>query len=61
MRGSQTDIVMHTQTGDRTPGIVESVRSLEQSQQLGGSEIHHHDDIVDHLDVIGIMEYYWCY
>jgi hypothetical protein len=60
MQGSQTDIVMLGQIDNRTPGIVESVRSLEQSQQLDDRDVHHHDDIVDHLDVIGIMEFYWC-
>lgn len=60
MQGSQTDIVLLGQIDNRTPGIVESVRSLEQSQQLDDRDVHHHDDIVDHLDVIGIMEFYWC-
>ncbi|OAX44552.1 hypothetical protein K503DRAFT_305794 [Rhizopogon vinicolor AM-OR11-026] len=52
MQGSQADIVIHTQTGNRTPGIVESVRSLERSYQFDASDVHHHDDIVDHLDAI---------
>jgi len=55
MHGSQTDIIMHTQT-DRTPNIVASLHSLEQSQQFNASDVHHHDDIVDHLDVIGIIK-----
>lgn len=59
MHGSQTDIIMHTQTDPRTPNIVASIHSLEQSQQFNASDVHHHDDIVDHLDVIGIMEFFW--
>jgi hypothetical protein len=59
MHGSQTDIIMHTQTDRRTPDIFASVHSLEQSQQFNASDVHHHDDIVDHLDVIGIMELFW--
>jgi len=59
LQGSQANIaVMHTQTGDRTPAIVESIRSVELSQQFDGSDLHHHDDIVDHLDAIGIMDFF---
>jgi hypothetical protein len=47
---SQTDISTHSQPDVRAPGIVESALELQQNQQL----FHHHDDIVDHLDAIGI-------
>ncbi|KAG1866516.1 hypothetical protein DFJ58DRAFT_724013 [Suillus subalutaceus] len=49
---SQTDISTHSQPGVRAPGIVESALEPQQSQQLDESIIH--DDIVDHLDAIGI-------
>ncbi|KAG1768118.1 hypothetical protein EDD22DRAFT_257356 [Suillus occidentalis] len=49
---SQTDISTHSQPDVRAPGIVESVLELQQSQQLDESIVHHHDDIVDHLDAI---------
>lgn len=50
---SQTDISTHSQPDVRAPGIVESTLELQQSQQL----FHHHDDIVDHLDAIGITRF----
>lgn len=48
------DISTHSQPDVRAPGIVESALELQQSQQLDESIVHHHDDIVDHLDAIGI-------
>jgi hypothetical protein len=51
---SQTDISTHSQPDVRAPGLVESALELQQSQQLDESIVHHHDDIVDHLDAIGI-------
>ncbi|KAH7929403.1 hypothetical protein BV22DRAFT_123832 [Leucogyrophana mollusca] len=56
LQGSQADVLMRTQSGDRTPGVVESALSLPQSvdtdvmRQI--DELHHHHDIVEHLDVI---------
>lgn len=49
---SQTDISTHSQPNVRAPGLVESALELQQSQQLDESIVHHHDDIVDHLDAI---------
>lgn len=49
---SQTDISIHSQPDVRAPGIVESALELQQSQQFDESVVHHHDDIVDHLDAI---------
>ncbi|KAG1752692.1 uncharacterized protein EDB91DRAFT_1195701 [Suillus paluster] len=57
LQGSRTDILVHSQSDVGTPGIVGSALGLLQSQQLDGSDVHHHDDIVDHLDVIGIIEF----
>ncbi|KAG2156153.1 hypothetical protein DEU56DRAFT_222498 [Suillus clintonianus] len=52
---SQTDISTHSQPSVRTPGIVESAIELQQNQQLNERIDHHHDDIVDHLDVIDLQ------
>ncbi|KAG1783240.1 hypothetical protein EV702DRAFT_1060773 [Suillus placidus] len=46
---SQTDISTRSQPNVRAPGIVESALELQQRDE---SIVHHHDDIVDHLDVI---------
>ncbi|KAG1755596.1 hypothetical protein EDB19DRAFT_1842996 [Suillus lakei] len=55
---SQTDISTYSQpdvtSGSLTvwaSGVVESALEL-QSQQLDESAVHHHDDVVDHLDAI---------
>ncbi|KAJ6515788.1 hypothetical protein C8R45DRAFT_218871 [Mycena sanguinolenta] len=48
--GAQTDIVVRARS-DGEPGLVGSALSLPHSNQ--GDELdHHHDDIVEHLDVI---------
>ena len=57
IQGASGDLRVHHQTGE-TPSVLESALSLPLSS-IGGhagetqEHAHHHDDIVEHLDVIG--------
>lgn len=54
MEGLQADVIMDSSFGE--PGRIQSSLSLPHShlegQELGIVDVHHHDDIVEHLDVI---------
>ncbi|KAH7914214.1 hypothetical protein BJ138DRAFT_1000597 [Hygrophoropsis aurantiaca] len=51
IQGSQAAVAMRMQHGDRTSGTREDVPAeTETVPQI--EELHHHDDIVEHLDVI---------
>ncbi|KAK0498658.1 hypothetical protein EDD18DRAFT_1158598 [Armillaria luteobubalina] len=57
IEGPNTDIQVHSDDGE--PGLVGSALSLPRSDEANGSyqsyhplDDHHHDDIVEHLDVI---------
>ncbi|EGO02180.1 hypothetical protein SERLA73DRAFT_86408 [Serpula lacrymans var. lacrymans S7.3] len=52
IQGSQLDIQTYPTSGDREPGVVDSALSLRSSDIDEGEDEHHHDDIVEHLDVI---------
>jgi hypothetical protein len=54
IEGLQADVIMYPSSGE--PGRIESNLSLPRSQREGQElrivDVHHHDDIVEHLDVI---------
>lgn len=56
LQGSQMDVLVPRD--DREPGRVGSALSLPDSEmlQLDWDGEHHPDDIVEHLDVIGIPQ-----
>lgn len=55
IEGSQADVVVEGE-GTGEPGILGSALSLPHSDLFDTEEEHHHDDIVEHLDVIGIVD-----
>jgi len=55
LQGENAEIRMHAESGDHTPGLVESALSLpsnSQPEDIGLDELHHQEDIVEHLEVI---------
>lgn len=57
--GSQADVVLDHQVGE-DPGFIESALSLHSGHSAAVEDEHHHDDIVEHLDVIGML-YIWLF
>jgi hypothetical protein len=54
MEGPQAEVMMQSEEG-REPGIIGSALSLPHTDLSDTpEEEHHHDDIVEHLDVIGM-------
>lgn len=55
LEGSQADVVLDHQVGDE-PGFIGSALSVHSGLSIMDEDEHHHDDIVEHLDVIGMLQ-----
>ena len=52
--GLQADVRV---SSHREPGLIESsINSMASDHDQDGHPEHHHDDVVEHLDVIGIRD-----
>jgi len=59
IEGVQTDVRV---TSHVEPGIVESsIFTADEDYRRPGFSDHHHDDVVEHLDVIGISPFFFSY
>ena len=55
LEGNQADVVLDHQVGE-DPGFIENSLSVHSTLSAAAGDEHHHDDIVEHLDVIGMLQ-----